>query len=44
VGYLVAIAVIALLIGAGALWLGERVGMGVTDTRSEVETEMTHGE
>jgi Cu+-exporting ATPase len=42
VGYLVAIAVIALAIGAGALWLGEQAGMGVTDTRGEVE--MTHGE
>jgi Cu+-exporting ATPase len=42
VGYLVAIAVIALIIGAGALWLGEQAGMGVTDTRSEVE--MHHGE
>ncbi len=29
-GYLIAIALLALAIGAGALWLGERSGMGVT--------------
>ncbi len=29
-GYLVAIALLALAVGAGALWLGERSGMGVT--------------
>jgi hypothetical protein len=28
-GYLVAIGVIALAIGAGALWLGEKTGMGI---------------
>ncbi len=28
-GYLVAIALVALLIGAGAIWLGEETGMGV---------------
>jgi Cu+-exporting ATPase len=31
-GYLAGIAVIALLIGAGALWLSDRAGMGVNDT------------
>lgn len=31
-GYLAGIAIIALLIGAGALWLSDRAGMGVTDT------------
>ena len=30
-GYLVAIGVIAIGIGAGALWLGDKAGMGVTD-------------
>ncbi|HYI24429.1 MAG TPA: heavy metal translocating P-type ATPase, partial [Thermomicrobiales bacterium] len=30
-GYLAAIALVALALGAGALWLGERTGMGVTD-------------
>jgi hypothetical protein len=29
-GYLAAIAILALTIGAGALWLSERSGMGVT--------------
>jgi Cu+-exporting ATPase len=33
-GYLVAIGVLALLIGAGALWLSDRAGMGIT-TSSE---------
>ena len=28
-GYLVGIALVAVAIGAGALWLGERAGMGV---------------
>lgn len=32
-GYLAGIALIALLIGAGALWASERAGMGVTDAR-----------
>ena len=31
-GYLVAIGLLALLIGIGAIWLGENAGMGVTDT------------
>jgi Cu+-exporting ATPase len=30
-GYLVAIAILALAIGASALWLGERTGMGMND-------------
>jgi hypothetical protein len=30
-GYLAAIALVAIAIGAGALWLGERTGMGVND-------------
>jgi P-type Cu+ transporter len=46
-GYLVGIAVLAIAIGAGALWLGERSGMGVTDTHeadTAVETPATgHG-
>ncbi|HEV2072205.1 MAG TPA: heavy metal translocating P-type ATPase [Thermomicrobiales bacterium] len=36
-GYLVAIAIIALAIGAGALWLGETAGMGIEDTRDTME-------
>ncbi|MCC7021285.1 MAG: hypothetical protein IT338_00575, partial [Thermomicrobiales bacterium] len=31
-GYLAVIAILALAIGAGALWLSERAGMGVTET------------
>ncbi len=31
-GYLVAIGIVAILIGAGALWLGENAGMSVTDS------------
>jgi Cu+-exporting ATPase len=31
-GYLVAIAILALVIGAGALWISEYSGMGVSDT------------
>ncbi len=31
-GYLVAIAILAIALGAGALWLGERTGMGVSDS------------
>jgi len=42
VGYLAGIAIIALVIGAGALWLGDKAGMGVTDTRMETN-EMMHG-
>jgi Cu+-exporting ATPase len=30
-GYLAGIAVVAIAIGAGALWLGDKAGMGVTD-------------
>jgi Cu+-exporting ATPase len=30
-GYLAGIALVAILIGAGALWLGERAGMGIDD-------------
>jgi Cu+-exporting ATPase len=30
-GYLVGIALVAIAIGAGALWLGERAGMGIDD-------------
>ncbi len=41
-GYLVAIAIIALAIGAGALWLGETAGMGIEDTRDTME--MHHGD
>jgi Cu+-exporting ATPase len=40
-GYLVAIGLLALLIGAGALWLGENAGMSVTDSDGHSETEMT---
>jgi Cu+-exporting ATPase len=32
-GYLAGIAIVALLIGAGALWLGEQTGMGISDSR-----------
>jgi Cu+-exporting ATPase len=43
-GYLVAIAILALAIGAGALWLSERSGMGITGamegTRAPVEHQM----
>jgi Cu+-exporting ATPase len=38
-GYLAGIAIIALLIGAGALWLGEQTGMGVTDTHETTTVE-----
>jgi Cu+-exporting ATPase len=41
-GYLVAIAIIALAIGAAALWLGETAGMGIEDTRDTME--MHHGD
>jgi len=45
-GYLVAIGVLAVAIGAGALWLSERYGMGITRASSEenhgvMETTMT---
>jgi P-type Cu+ transporter len=44
-GYLAAIAVLSLLIGAGALWLSERAGMGVNDAMegpgAPVEHEMS---
>jgi Cu+-exporting ATPase len=36
-GYLVGIAIIAIGIGAGALWLGERTGMGVDDHGHELQ-------
>jgi Cu+-exporting ATPase len=36
-GYLVAIGIIALGIGAGALWLGDKAGMGVESPRQSVE-------
>ena len=38
-GYLAGIAVVALAIGAGALWLSDRAGMGVTDTHDPGHTE-----
>jgi Cu+-exporting ATPase len=38
-GYLVAIGVIAIGIGAGALWLGDRAGMGVTASNDDHMTE-----
>ena len=36
-GYLAGIAIVALLIGAGAVWLGERSGMGVTGGEHQLE-------
>jgi Cu+-exporting ATPase len=36
-GYLASIAIIAIAIGAGALWLGERTGMGAQDHGHELE-------
>ncbi|MDQ4044702.1 MAG: heavy metal translocating P-type ATPase, partial [Chloroflexota bacterium] len=36
-GYLVGIAVLAVLIGIGALWLGESAGMSITDTDGHAE-------
>jgi Cu+-exporting ATPase len=41
-GYLVAIGIIAILIGAGALWLGENAGMSVTDSDGH-DTGAEHG-
>ena len=39
-GYLAGIAIVALAIGAGALWLSDRAGMGVTDTHSPAAQEV----
>ncbi|CAN5724032.1 heavy metal translocating P-type ATPase [soil metagenome] len=36
-GYLAAIAMVAIAIGAGALWLGERTGMGVQEHGHELQ-------
>ncbi len=41
-GYLAAIAVVSLLIGAGALWLSERAGMGVNDVMDERSAPLEH--
>ena len=44
-GYLTGIAIIALLIGAGALWLSDRAGMGVTgdhETGGHIEQMAPH--
>jgi Cu+-exporting ATPase len=43
-GYLVAIGLIAIAIGAGALWLGDAAGMGVTETHNTMieEPHNTH--
>jgi Cu+-exporting ATPase len=38
-GYLVAIGLIALAIGAGALWLGENAGMGITEAHDTMVEE-----
>ncbi len=38
-GYLVAIGVLALAIGAGALWLSERSGMGITGSGASAEMQ-----
>jgi Cu+-exporting ATPase len=43
VGFLVGIALVAIAIGALALWLGEQAGMGITDARNSMDS-MTHGE
>jgi Cu+-exporting ATPase len=37
--YLVGIALIALLIGAGALWLSDRARMGITDVHNGSDSE-----
>ena len=42
-GYLVAIGLLALAIGAGALWLGERSGMGVTAQEDHMTGEAGSG-
>ena len=42
-GYLVAIGVLALAIGAGALWLSDRAGMGVTSAMGD-HAEVTTGD
>jgi Cu+-exporting ATPase len=42
-GYLVAIALVAIAIGAGALWLGESVGMGITETHAPTEDHSGSG-
>ena len=36
-GYLVAIGLIAIAIGAGALWLGDAAGMGITESSTSVD-------
>jgi P-type Cu+ transporter len=41
-GYLAAIAILALAIGAGALWLSERTGMGVSGAMEETSAPMEH--
>ena len=41
-GYLVAIAILALAIGAGALWLSERSGMGMTGAMEGTSAPMEH--
>jgi Cu+-exporting ATPase len=41
-GYLAAIAILALAIGAGALWLSERGGMGVSDGMEGTTAPIEH--
>jgi Cu+-exporting ATPase len=41
-GYLAAIAILALAIGAGALWLSERSGMGMSGAMEETTAPMEH--
>jgi Cu+-exporting ATPase len=41
-GYLVAIAILALAVGAGALWLSERSGMGMSGTMEVPSAPMEH--
>jgi Cu+-exporting ATPase len=41
-GYLVAIAILALVVGAGALWLSERSGMGMTGAMEGTGAPMEH--
>ena len=41
-GYLAAIAILALAIGAGALWLSERSGMGVSGEMEGTTAPMEH--
>lgn len=43
-GYLAGIAIVALLIGAGAVWLGEKTGLGVSGNEHELQIVQPAGE